>query len=146
MAKSQLLNFTQNLKMGSTTIQPGDTTTSKVVYTAGANDTIVKCLQAVSDDTATQYIKLFVNIGGSAGSDTYLGNMVIPAASGTTSSGTTPTAAVDLLSSVVFVGLPYDATGKRVLPLPAGSILKVATTTTITTGKTITVTAIAEDY
>ena len=63
-----------------------------------------------------------------------LGSVNVPTLSGT--SGTA--AAVDLLSGTLMPGLPYDANGKRVLPLPAGAILKVASQATVTAAKTIT--------
>jgi hypothetical protein len=42
--------------------------------------------------------------------------------------------------------LPLDRNGKRILPLLAGTVLKVAALATVTAAKTVTVTAIVEEY
>lgn len=139
MAKSTSLYFTQNLKLASTTIQPGDTTTVKTVFTAGANDSVVKALHAVSDDSSARVINVYVNNGST---DILIGSTSVAANSGT--NGTT--ASVDLLSGTLFPSLPYDANGKRVLPIPATYIVKVSCTTTVTTAKTLTISCMAEDY
>jgi hypothetical protein len=53
---------------------------------------------------------------------------------------------VDLLGGTLMPALPYDANGKRVLPMPAGFILKVNTTTTVAATRVVTVSCMAEDY
>lgn len=139
MAKSTNLNFTQNLKLAATTIVAADTTTLKTLFTAGANDSVVKSLHAISDDSAAKVVNIYVNNGSS---DIYIGAVNVPITSGTTGA----IAAVDLLSGTLFPNLPYDANGKRVLPLPAGYVVKVSVQAAVTAAKTITVTAMAEDY
>lgn len=84
-------------------------------------------------------MNIYVNNGSS---DLYIGAVSIPITSGTTGA----IAAVDLLSGTLFPNLPYDANGKRVLPLPAGYILKVSVQATVTAAKTISITCMAEDY
>jgi hypothetical protein len=139
MAKSNRLNFTQTLKLSAAVIAPADTTTAKTVFTAGSDDAVVKALNVASTDTAARVLSLFVNDGSS---DILIGRVNIPANSG--NNGTA--AAIDLLGGTLLPSLPYDANGKRVLPLPAGYILKAGTTTTVTAAQSITVTAMAEDY
>jgi hypothetical protein len=139
MAKSTNLNFTQNLKIGQATIVNADSTALKSVYTGSANDSVVKALQIVSDDTSARVINVYVNNGTT---DYLLGSVSVAAASGT--NGTA--AAIDLLGGTLMPGLPYDANGKRVLPLPASYVLKVSTQVAITAAKTVTVTAMVEDY
>jgi hypothetical protein len=139
MAKSQALNFTQTLKLSAAVIAPADTTTAKTVFTAGTDDAVVKAINVASTDTAARVLSLFVNDGSN---DILIGRVNIPANSG--NNGTAAT--VDLLGGTLMPSLPYDANGKRVLPLPAGYILKAGTTTTVTSATAITVTAIAEDY
>lgn len=139
MAKSTSLNFTQANKAGFATIVPADTTTLRTVYTAGSNDSVVKQLQVVSDDSSARVLNVYIN---NTSTDYLLGSVNVPASSG--SNGTA--AAVDLLGGTLMPGLVYDANGKRVLPLPAGYILKVSSQTTVTTGKTVTVTALVEDF
>ena len=139
MAKSQALNFTQSLKMGMATIVAADASTLKTVYTAGSNDSVIKSLQVASDDTTVRVLNVYINNGST---DYLLGAVSVAIASGT--NGTT--AAVDLLGGTLMPALPYDANGKRVLPLPAGYVLKVSSQTTVTAAKTVTITAMAEDY
>jgi hypothetical protein len=139
MAKSTDLNFTQTLKLSAAVIAPADTTTAKTVFTAGSDDAVVKAINVASTDTAARILSLFVNDGSN---DILIGRVNIPANSG--NNGTAAT--VDLLGGTLMPSLPYDAQGKRVLPLPAGYILKAGTTTTVTSAQSITVTAMAEDY
>ena len=139
MAKSQLLNFTQNIKLTATTIVNSDSTNKKTLFTAGANDSIVKSLHAVSDDSAAKVVQIYVNDGSV---DNYIGAVNVPINSGTTGA----IAAIDLLNGTLFPNLPYDANGKRVLPLPAGYVLKVSVVAAVTSAKTISITCMAEDY
>ena len=139
MAKSTNLNFTQTIKLSAAVITPTETTTAQTVFTAGSNDAVVKAINVASTDTAARVLSLFVNDGSS---DILIGRVNIPANSG--NNGTA--AAIDLLGGTLLPSLPYDANGKRILPLPAGYILKAGTTTTVTSAQSITVTAMAEDY
>lgn len=139
MTKSNILPFTQNIVNAGVQILPADTTTLKTLYTASTNDAIVKSLIVNSTDTAAQTVNLWLNISGV---DTLLGTVTIPLASGT--NGTV--AAVDLLSGAIITGLPLDASGKRVLPLKAGTIVKISTVGTVTAAKAITAVALVEEY
>jgi len=139
MPKSTALNFTQNIKLAATTIVNADSTNKKTVFTAGANDAVVKSLHAISDDSAAKVVNIYVNDGST---DIYIGAVNVPITSGTTGA----IAAVDLLNGTLFPNLPYDANGKRVLPLPGGYIVKVSVQVAVTAAKTITVTCMAEDY
>lgn len=139
MAKSTNLNFTQNLKFGATTIVAADASTLKTVFTAGANDSVVKAINVVSDDTSARVLNLYINNGTT---DFLIGAVSIPITSGTTGA----IATVDLLGGTLMPSLPYDANGKRVLPLPATYVVKVSTQTTVTAAKTVTVSLMAEDY
>ncbi len=139
MAKSTSLFFTKGVNLKAVTILPADTTTLKTIYAASADDAIVKAINVVSDDTAARVLDLVVNDGTT---DYLLGSVNIPLASGSNGTAT----AVDLLSGAIIVGLPYDALSKRVLPLKGGYVLKVRSQSTVTTAKTITVTAVIEEY
>lgn len=121
------------------TIVAADASGLKTVYTAGSNDSVIKSLQVASDDTTARVLNVYINNGST---DYLLGAVSVAIASGT--NGTT--AAVDLLGGTLMPALPYDANGKRVLPLPAGYVLKVSSQTTVTAAKTVTITAMAEDY
>jgi hypothetical protein len=139
MPKSTNLNFTQTIKLSAAVITPTETTTAQTAFTSGSDDPVVKAINVASTDTAARVLSLFVNDGSS---DILIGRVSIPANSG--NNGTA--AAIDLLGGTLLPSLPYDANGKRILPLPAGYILKAGTTTTVTSAQSITVTAMAEDY
>lgn len=139
MAKTTNLNFTQSIKLTQATIVNADSTTKKTLFTAGANDSVVKSLHAISDDTAAKVVNVYVNDGTT---DNYIGAVTVPITSGFTGA----IAAVDLLNGTLFPNLPYDANGKRVLPLPAGYVVKVSVQAAVTAAKTIYVTCMAEDY
>jgi len=137
MAKSQTLNFTQALKFSANTIVAGDTTTAKILYTGGTNDSVVKAIQITSLDTSARGLNLWANVAG-----TYylLGCIPVPAVSG----GNTTIAPVDGLSATYMPGLPYDANGKKVLPLQAGATLYANAVATV--ANTITISVFVEDY
>lgn len=140
MAKSQQLNFTQSLKLTANTISPTETSNTRVIFTAGANDSVVKALQAVSNETANaRVLNIYINDGVT---DIYIGSVNVPVNSGF--NGTVSN--VDLLSGTLFPGLPYDSQGKRVLPLPAGYKVLVSSQSTLASGKTIYISCLAEDY
>jgi hypothetical protein len=139
MPKSTSLNFTQSLKLTGVKILPADTTTLKTLFTAGANDSVVKAINVQSTDTAARVVNLYVNDGTT---DFLVGAVNIPLNSGNTGA----VAAIDLLGGTLLPSLPYDSNGKRVLPLPAGYVLKVSSQTTVTSAREITVVCMSEDY
>lgn len=139
MPKSTSLNFTQNLKLSGVKILPADTTTLKTLFTAGSNDSVVKAINVQSTDTAAKIVNLYVNDGTT---DFLIGAVNIPLNSGNTGA----VAAIDLLGGTLMPSLPYDANGKRILPLPAGDSLKVSVQATVTASREITVICMAEDY
>ena len=139
MAKSQNLNFTQTSKLSGVKILPADTTALKTLFTAGSEDSVVKAINVQSTDTAARVVQLWVNDGVT---DFLIGAVNIPLRSG--DNGTAAT--IDLLGGTLMPSLPYDANGKRILPLPAGYILKVNSQATVTAAKEITFVCMAEDY
>jgi len=139
MAKSQNLNFTQNVKLSGVKILPADTTTLKTLFTAGADDSIVKAINVQSTDTAARVVNLYVNDGST---DFLIGAVNVPLNSGNTGA----VATIDLLGGTLLPSLPYDANGKRILPLPAGYVVKVSSQTTVTSAREITFVCMAEDY
>lgn len=139
MAKSNVLNFTQNIVLSGVKILPADTTTPKTLFTAGVNDSVVKAINVQSTDTAAKIVNLYVNDGTT---DFLIGAVNIPLRSGDTGL----VATIDLLGGTLMPSLPYDANGKRILPLPASYILKVSVQATVTALKEITVVCMAENY
>jgi hypothetical protein len=139
MAKQTSLYLTQALKTAAATIVPADTTGWKTVYTAGADDAVVKGLLAVSDDTSAVNLRIGLDIGSTV---YQIGTVRLPAAAGSDGAAN----GIDLLNAVSIPGLPLDRDFKRILPLQGGTILKVAALGTVTSGKTVTVTSLAEEY
>ena len=139
MAKSTTLNFTQNIKLSGVKILPADTTALKTLFTAGSEDSVVKAINVQSTDTAARVVQLWVNDGVT---DFMIGAVNIPLRSGDTGTAAT----IDLLGGTLMPSLPYDASGKRILPLPAGYILKVNSQATVTAAREITFVCMAEDY
>lgn len=102
------------------------------VWTAGANDGVLKSFGVTSTDTAARILQVFINIGG-GGTDLLAGSVKIPIASGSDGA----TAAVDVLRSALVSWLSCDAYGNKVFNAEAGTTIKVSTTTAITSAKTI---------
>lgn len=139
MTKLSTLNLTQNINTAAVTFVNADVAaTLKTLLTAGADDEIVKCLQFTSDDSTARVVDVLLNIGGT---DYLLGSVNVPINSGT--NGTV--SAVDAFATLM-PGLPVDALGKRVLPLKAGTIVKLRNQTQMTAAKTLTATIISEKF
>jgi len=113
----------------------------KTLYTAGADDSVVKAINVSSFDSAARIMTLWIS-NAATGNDTFLASINIPANAGT---GSGTTAAIDLLGGTLLPSLPYDANGKRIIPLKTGWILK-ASVPAVTAGRVITVEVMAEDY
>jgi hypothetical protein len=139
MAKTTSLYLPKGANTASVTFTSADTTALKTLFTAGADDSDLKSVIAVTDDTAAINLKVYVTRGGT---DYLIATVNIPIASGT--NGTTP--AVDVLNAISFPGLPMDSVQKRYLPLKTGDVVKVACLATMTAAKTLTVSAFGQDY
>lgn len=139
MAKSATLNVTQRTTHAAGNILPADTTTKKTIYTASADDAVIKTLNITSTDTAAMNVQLYVNDGTA---DRLLGTIPVPALSGT--NGTV--ISVDMLDGSKIPGLAYDMNGKRILALKAGAIVKVAVLVTVTAAKQIDIYGTVEEF
>lgn len=114
---------------------------TKLLYTAGANDSVLKSIIVSSDDSSARVLNLYVS--PDAGTTKYwLSAFSIPITSGNTGA----IASVDILGSTLIPGLCYDQSGKAVLPLQATYRIYVGLQVAVTSGKFINVTAIGEDY
>ena len=124
----------------SNTVALGSNTNGATCYTAGTSGGRVISLTAVTDDTVT--INVFVYI--------YRGSTVIPIGlvNVPLSSGNTNAARlnVDFLDGINIVGLPIDNTGKRYIPLMPNDVLKVGALANLTAAKTCWVSAHGNDY
>ncbi len=140
MAKQTSLYLTKGIKVAQVTITSTDTTTLKTLYTASADDAVVKSITCATDDTVVENLRIFLTVSG--GSPIQIGTVNIPIGSGTTGS----VSSVDILNSIYLPSLPIDRNGKRILPLSAGTVVSVACLATMTASKTTSVTLIAEEY
>lgn len=124
----------------SNTVTLGSNTNGATAYIAGSSGGRVMSLTAVTDDTVT--INVFVYI--------YRGTTVIPLGlvNVPLSSGNTNAAKynVDFLDGVNILGLPIDNTGKRYIPLMPNDVLKVGALANLTSAKTCWVHASGNDY
>lgn len=139
MAKGTSLFLPKNVNNLSMTLTISDTTTPKLVFTAGSDDSDVKALIASTNDTAAVNLQVYLT---RSAVNYLLGTINVPIASGT--NGTAP--AVDLLNASGMAGLPLDAVGKRYIPMKTGDTLLVGCLATMTTAKTTWVSALGQDY
>lgn len=124
----------------SNTVTLGSNTNGASAYTAGSQGGRVMSLTAVTDDTVT--INVFVWILRSS-TVIPLGLVNVPLSSGNTNAARFN---VDFLDGVNIVGLPIDNTGKRYIPLLAGDVLRVGALANLTSAKTVWVHASGNDY
>ena len=109
------------------------------LYTAAANDAVIKAITVSSTDTVARNMSVWINTG--TGGDKLLGVVPIPASSGANGA----LASIDLLTGSFFPALPFDANGKRGMPLKAGTIVKVSVPG-VTASTNIFVEAMVEEY
>lgn len=114
----------------------------KTLYTASTDDAVVKAINVASTDSAARVMSLWIADSATA-TPRLIGAVNIPASSGAPTSGTAAT--VDLLGGTLMPSLPYDANGKRVIPLKAGQVLAVSVPA-VTAATAIYVNAMVEEY
>lgn len=129
----------QNRRNYAVTIVNADASNLKTVCTAAGTFLEINSLQATSDDTSDRLIAVYVTIGGT---DYLIGTVNVPTTAGTVST----VGAVNLLTSANLQLPIYDTNGNRLLPLDAAAVLKVKSTTTVTSNKTVTITAVGSEY
>jgi hypothetical protein len=139
MAKQSALFLPAAINNSSYGLAIGDTTVSKLLFTAGSNDSDVLAIVATSNDSATVNLQVFRTSGGT---DYLLGTVRILTLSGTDGASS----AIDVLNSTAFAGLPLNSAGKRYIPLKSGDTIRIAPVVTMTTGKVCNVTAFGQDY
>lgn len=122
------------------TVTLGSDTNGATVYTAGSEGGRVESMSAVTDDTVT--VNVFVYILRTA-TVIPLGLVNVPLSSGNTNAARFN---VDFLDGVNILGLPIDNNGKRYIPLMGGDVLKVGALANLTAAKTCWVQAQGADY
>jgi hypothetical protein len=144
--------FTQNTtptagkqpQNGKCVIQNADGQNNKVLYQAGANGSRTASITAVSSDTVNRDVQIIIVTGGSVSGGTVsggtgyiLGTVSVGSGAGISSG----TVGVNMLNTTAIPGLASDSDGNPFLNLAIGDVLAVSAVTTVTSGKTIYVTA-----
>ena len=124
----------------SNTVTIGVNTNGVSAYTAGTSGGRVMSLTAVTDDTVT--VNVFVWILRNT-TVIPIGLVNVPLSSGNTNAARYN---IDFLDGVNIVGLPIDNTGKRYIPLLANDVLQVGALANLTAAKTCWVSAHGNDY
>ena len=114
----------------------------KLLYTASTNDAIVKAINIASNDSVARVVSLWTQDAGSSAMN-LIGSVSVPANSGGTASGTA--ASVDLIGGNLIPSIPYDANGKRVLPLKAGVKIYISVPA-VTASTYISANSMIEEY
>ena len=124
----------------SNTVTLGSNTNGATAYTAGTAGGRVMSLTAVTDDTVTVNVFVYIYRGTTV---IPLGLVNVPLSSGNTNAARFN---VDFLDGINIVGLPIDNTGKRYIPLMPNDLLKVGALANLTAAKTCWVQASGNDY
>ena len=124
----------------SNTVTLGSNTNGATAYTAGTAGGRVMSLTAVTDDTVTVDVFVYIYRGSTV---IPLGLVNVPLSSGNTNAARFN---VDFLDGINIVGLPIDNTGKRYIPLMPNDVLKVGALANLTAAKTCWVQASGNDY
>jgi len=124
----------------SNTVTLGSNTNGATIYTAGSAGGRVFSLTAVTDDTVTVNVFIYIYRGTTV---IPLGLVNVPLSSGNVFASRYN---VDFLDGVNIVGLPIDNTGKRYIPLKANDVLKCGALANLTAAKSCWVHASGADY
>lgn len=122
------------------TVTLGSNTNGASAYTAGSEGGRVESLTAVTNDTVTVNVFVWILRGATV---IPLGLVNVPLSSGNTNAARFN---VDFLDGVNILGLPIDNNGKRYIPLLAADVLRVGALANLTGGTTCWVSAHGSDY
>jgi hypothetical protein len=117
----------------------GDGTNKEAVVTPVPAGTRVKSLRAVSDDTASKVIQLWLTVSAV---DYLLGEIPVGAGAGS-DGGTTP--AVNLLNATYIPGLQFDGVS-YFMDIADGSVLKASVKVAMTATKTMHIVGDGGDF
>lgn len=139
MATSNQPIYPQVLSNSAVQILPADTTTKKVLCTAGVNGSKVEWINVQSTDTAARDITITLSDGTT---DYPLVNFSCLANAGNTNN----IPAISVFSNAQIPTLTYDSNGNKFLYLEAGWSIKVSSGVTVTAAKAITFITQLEDF
>jgi hypothetical protein len=132
--------FPQTPKNGKLSVVSATSTSMTTVYTGGTNGSKVFGMIAVSSDTIAHDVQIAIS---RSGTNYILGTVNVPIGAGNT--GTVPS--VNLFNNVQLVGLPIDSDNNPfVFLLDATDLLAVSMVTQVSSGKAVSVTALATDF
>jgi hypothetical protein len=118
----------------------GSNTNGATAYTAGSKGGRVMSLTAVTDDTVTVNVFVWILRGSTV---IPLGLVNVPLSSGNTNAARFN---VDFLNGANIVGLPVDNAGRQYIPLMPNDVLRVGSAAGLTAAKTCWVQASGNDY
>lgn len=137
MAVTNTPIFPQALGAGHVQIANADASNLKTIYTAGSNGSKIVAVIAAGNDTSSRDLTL----GITSSSVFYELSTYTLAITGGTVAGTP---AANLFTGII--GLPIDNDGQPYVFLKSGETLQVKSLTTVTSGKTIEVSAFGSDF
>lgn len=138
MPKTFTCPFTQNINPQVPQVfANADGTNVKTIFTAGADDSVIKAIIITSTDTAARDIQLHISDGTT---NFQLRRLSIPASAGNSAT----VSPVDALSGII--GLPFDEHGNRVLRLRRGFQLRANMPVAVSSGTEVDVIVLGEDY
>lgn len=124
----------------SNTVTLGSNTNGATAYTAGTKGGRVMSLTAVTDDTVTINVFVWILRGATA---IPLGLVNVPLSSGNTNAARFN---IDFLDGINILGLPVDNNGRRYIPLMPNDVLRVGALANLTAARTCWVQASGNDY
>jgi hypothetical protein len=120
----------------------GSNTNGVTIETAGTYGTRIISLIASTDDASlSPNVFLYILRGGST--VVPIGLVNVPISAGNTNAARFVT---DFLNGTNIPGLPLDNTGRQYIPLVAGDVLRASTLANLTGGRSLYITAFAQDF
>lgn len=139
MAKQKEIFLTKGYNAAGITFTNADTTTIKNIYTAGADDSLIKSI-AVTSSSTTDADALFYLFNGTT--RFLFGHLDVPANAGFNGIVNQ----VNGLNKTNFPCLEMNSSGVAFLPLKTGWSLQVALKNTLAAGEILTVVVSVEDF
>lgn len=131
--------FPQTITTYVVAIANADASTVKTLAAAGTNGTKIEAINVSLTDTTTRDLQIYATISAT---NYLLGTVNIPLSSGNTNA----VPSIDLLRHSQLPFFAYDANGNKYIYLANGTTLSVASGSTVTSGKFLTVVAYGEDF
>ena len=131
--------FPQAINLGLQTIANADGTTAKTIFTAGANGSKVQTIEISSTDSVNRDVQLFIKRSGTS---YLLATVQVKVNAGNANN----VPSTNILGSTQLPAIAVDANGNPTLFLQSGDTLTMATTTTVTSGKQLSIVSNGGDF